>query len=121
VASKQAWDAFPVASFDPSKPDASALPAVATWLEDQVTPTFTTWEADLRALDAPPTGQYSWDAMLDAIHTIVHANAKQVAAAKAGDADSFAAATALLRTTQPNLEQAAAGIGAPVCAEVHDG
>ncbi len=121
LASKQAWDAFPVATFDPTKPDATVLPAVANWLEEQVTPTFTMWEAELRALGAPPTGQDSWNAMLDAIDTIVQANADQVSAAKAGDVAAFAAATAVLRTAQPELEQAAAAVGAQVCADVHKG
>ena len=121
LAAKQAWDAFPVASFDPTTPNPSALPVVADWLDEQVTPTFTAWEADLRDLGAPPTGQERWKAMLGPIHTIVQANADQVAAARSGDADAFAAATAVLQAAQAGLERAAAVVGAPACAEVHDG
>jgi hypothetical protein len=119
--SKQTWQPFPLASFDPAKPDRAGLAVVALWLEQQVTPTFTSWEVDLRQLGTPASGQDDWNALLGAVHTIVEANADQVAAAKASDVDAFAAATNVLRTTQPKLANAAAAVGAPVCADVHDG
>jgi len=52
--SKQAWSAFPAANFDPSRPDPSAFPEVAAWLEDEVAPTFEAWLDGLKTLGTPP-------------------------------------------------------------------
>jgi hypothetical protein len=118
LAEKQAWAAFPVASFDPTHPNASALPQVASWLEDEVSPTFDGWLSGLRAL-GPPTGQQAWARLLAAVETIVELNAAQASAAAAGDTAKFVAATNDLRASQGELEAAAAAAGVPSCADVH--
>ncbi|HET7582674.1 MAG TPA: hypothetical protein VFL75_07965 [Candidatus Limnocylindria bacterium] len=119
LAAKQAWPEFPVANFDPTHPDASALPQVAHWLEDEVTPTFDAWISDLRALGTPPSGTAEWARLLAAVQAIVDLNAAQAAAAASGDSGKFAATTSELRTSQPELESAAAAAGVPKCADVH--
>jgi hypothetical protein len=119
IASKQAWAAFPIPSFDPTHPAASALPQVATWLQDEVSPTFDTWLSDLRALGTPGTGKEPWSRVLAAVERIVELNAAQVAAAKSGDSSAFATATNDLRASQVELEAATAAAGVPKCADVH--
>ena len=86
---KQAWSAFPVADFDPNEPDPAAFPEVATWLEDEVAPTFEAWLDDLTALGTPPSAQPAWSDVLSAIDTIVQLNADQVRAAKSADTEGF--------------------------------
>jgi hypothetical protein len=119
LASKQAWAAFPVPSFDPTHPTASALPQVATWLQDEVSPTFDKWLSDLQALGTPGTGQQAWSGVLAAVERIVDLNAAQVAAAKSGDSSAFATATNDLRASKLELEAATAAAGVPRCADVH--
>ncbi len=119
IGSKDAWSAFPVQDFDPNHPDASAFPEVATWLKDEVGPTFDTWRDDLTALGAPPTGTEAWTEVLDAVDTIARLNADQVAAARSGDVDAFVEATNGLRDVQPELERATVAPGVARCAQVH--
>lgn len=119
LASKQASAAFPIPSFDPTHPAASALPQVATWLKDEVSPTFDKWLSDLRDLGTPDTGQQPWSRVLAAVERIVELNAAQVAAAKSGDCSAFATATNDLRASQVELESATAAAGVPKCADVH--
>lgn len=116
---KQGWQAFPVPDFDPSKPDLSAFPEVATWLQGEVAPTFESWSADLKALGAPPFGQGAWNDTVAAVDRIVQLNAQQIAAAKTGDAQGFAAATRELRDVQTQLVSATEAAGVGACAEVH--
>ena len=107
------------AAFDPTQPDPSAFPQVASWLEDEVTPTFEGWLSGLEALGDLPSGQPAWDDTLAAVRRIVDGNEAQVEAARAGDADAFVAATQDLRAAQPDLEAATEAAGIPGCAEVH--
>lgn len=119
IGSKDAWRAFPVQNFDPNHPDASAFPEVATWLEDEVGPTFDAWRDDLTALGTPPTGTAAWTEVLDAVDTIARLNADQVTAARTGDVDAFVEATNGLHDVQPELERATAAAGVARCAQVH--
>jgi hypothetical protein len=119
--SKDAWSAFPVPNFDPSRPEAQGLPKVGTWLEEEVSPTFDTWLNDLRALGTPPKGRAAWADVLKAVTRIRDLNAAQVDAAKEHDTDAFAQATSGLGQVQPELEDAAAEAGVAKCAEVHAG
>lgn len=117
--SKQAWSAFPVADFDPNKPDQSAFQEVGTWLEDDVAPTFEAWLDGLTALGTPPSGQGSWNDVLSAVDTIVELNADQVAAAKDNDVEGFVEAKDGLQAIQSELERATASAGVATCADVH--
>jgi hypothetical protein len=120
VEAKQAWSAFPVPDFDPTRPDPSGFPKVAVWLQDQVAPTFDAWLDGLRALGEPPTGRRAWSDLLAAVEKIVQLNSDQVAAAKAGNTSRFIAAADGLEETQVELEQATAAAGVTKCAEVHE-
>jgi hypothetical protein len=117
--SKQGWTAFPVPNFDPAAPDPSAFPQVATWLEDQVAPTFGSWLDGLKALGDPPSDQKDWSEVLAAVAKIKSGNADEIAAAKAGDVDGFVAAHDRLENTQSDLEDSTANAGVPSCADVH--
>ena len=119
VKDKQGWATFPVSDFDPSKPDATKLPQVSAWLEDQVAPTFHTWLNDLKALGTPPSAPAAWNSMLAAVEKIARLNDDQIAAAKAGDTDGFATATSGLATAQDDLVSTSAAAGVPACADVH--
>lgn len=92
---------------------------MAVWLQDQVAPTFNAWLDGLRALGEPPTGRQAWSDLLAAVDKIVQLKSDQVAAAKAGNANRFIAATNGLKETQVELEKATAAAGVTKCAEVH--
>ncbi len=120
LADKKGWAAFPVSDFDPTKPDAAKFPQVAAWLEDEVAPTFHAWSEDLKALGSPPSATEAWNSMLAAIAKIARLNDDQIAAAKAGDVDAFAAATNGLAASQDEqLVSFSAKAGVPACADVH--
>jgi hypothetical protein len=119
--SKDGWSAFPVSSFDPSKPTAQDLPEVAVWLEQEVAPTFNAWRDGLTALGTPPTGRKAWTQVLTAVTRIAHLNASQVDAAKKQDTAAFARATQALGAVQPELVGAAVEAGVAKCADVHAG
>ena len=120
VKSKQAWEEFPVESFNPARPDPSAFPEVASWLQDEVAPTFETWLGGLRALGEPPTNREAWGDVLAAVEEVVRGNADEIDAAKAGDTAAFVAAHDRLVQIQSELERATAAAGVPRCADVHD-
>lgn len=117
--SKQAWAPFPVADFNPTDPDPKKFPEVATWLKEQVAPTFESWLADLRALGEPPTGGDAWKDVLTAVDGIVRLNEAQVVAAKSAGTEEFARATKDLGAIQPDLVRATKEAGVPTCADVH--
>jgi hypothetical protein len=117
--SKQTWSSFPVAGFDPTHPDTAALPEVADWLEQEVTPTFDAWFQGLQALGDPPSAQQAWSEVLAAVGTIDKLNADQVTFAKAGDTAGFARATQGLHDIQAELERATQAAGVASCATVH--
>ena len=116
---KQAWSAFPVAEFDPNKPDPSAFLEVAVWLEDVVAPTFEAWLDGLTELGTPPSGGQSWSEVLSTVGAIVQLNADQVAAAKNDDVEGFVEAAEGLHAIQLELERATAEAGVATCADVH--
>jgi hypothetical protein len=116
---KQGWAAFPVSDFNPNEPDATKFPQVSAWLEDEVAPTFHMWLDDLKALGTPSSAREAWSSMLAAVEKIARGNDDQIAAAKDGDADAFAAATSGLGSTQDDLVSASADAGVPACADVH--
>ena len=117
--SKDGWNAFPVTDFDPTAPEASDLPDVAVWLEEEVAPTFDAWRDELTALGTPPTGREAWAEVLTAVTRIADLNTAQVDAAKEQDPHAFAEATDALGEVQPELERASVEAGVATCADVH--
>jgi hypothetical protein len=89
------------------------------WLDGQVAPVLTAWLVGLKGLGQPSTGAKPWSEVLAAVARIVQSDADQIAAARAGDAARFAAATTTGRSTNVKLKQAAAAAGLPKCADVH--
>jgi hypothetical protein len=117
--SKQKWSPFPVAGFNPTKPDPKAFPQVAVWLEQQVTPTFEAWLSGLTALGSPPSDTKDWNDVITDVAAVVQGNADEITAAKAGDTKGFVAARDRSFETQPKLVAATAAAGVPRCADVH--
>lgn len=117
---KEGWSPFPVPDFSPVDPDASALPEVATWLREEVSPTFEAWLDDMEALGDPPSGRDAWSGVLDAVATIVRLNDEQVRAAEGGNVEGFVDAAEGLEKAQTTLEQTTTAVGVPTCAEVHE-
>jgi hypothetical protein len=119
LADKHDWQPFPVTDFDPTDPDVSKFPEVATWLTQQVAPTFHMWLRGLQALGTPPSAQADWNATLAAVKKIDRLNRDQITAAKQRDAGAFAAATSALESTQDELVAASKRAGVAHCADVH--
>lgn len=119
LAEKQTWRTFPVPAFNPTAPDPSALPKVATWLDQEVAPTFEKWHDGLLALGEPPTNTQAWHDVIHAVTTIELGNQNQITAARAGDADAFKASTQALHDAQTDLVAATDAAGVPSCAAVH--
>jgi hypothetical protein len=117
LALKQAEGPFPVASFNPTKPDPAKLAEVAVFLH-LTDATFTTWVSELEALGMPPSGQAPWADLVAA--AIVHRdnNRDQIAAAERGDTATFAADYHLGVATQAKFLAAANAAGVPDCAKV---
>src|SRR3954454_8733690 len=119
LADKQGWQPFPVANFNPSKPDSAAFPAVAAWLAKEVAPTFDMWLSALQALGTPPSAQDDWGDMLAVVKKIDQLNRDQITAANARDSAAFASATTALGSAQDDLVATSAKAGLPECADVH--
>ena len=116
--SKQAWATFPAGSFDPTKPDPAKLAGVGGWLESQVVPTFTTWHDQTVALGQPASGQEGWKVVITGLESNVSLVGKQIAAAKAGDADGFASATRDLQANHAGFATATKAAGVPACGDI---
>src|SRR4051812_18858810 len=67
LADKHDWQPFPATNFDPAHADPSKFPEVATWLTQEVAPTFHMWLSGLQALGTPPSAQADWNATLAAV------------------------------------------------------
>jgi hypothetical protein len=116
---KQGWQPFPVANFNPSKPDPAAFPDVSAWLTKEVAPTLQMWLSSLQALGTPPSAQDDWNAMLAVVQRINQLNSDQITAANARDSAAFASATAALGSAQDDLVATSEKAGTPDCADVH--
>ena len=117
LALKQAEGPFPVASFNPTRPDSSKLTEVAAFLH-KTDATFTTWVSDLVALGTPTTGQAAWADLVAAATKHRDNNRDQIAAADRGDTTTFAADYHVGVDTQAKLLAAANAAGVPDCAMV---
>ena len=115
---KQAWASFPAGSFDPTKPDPAKLSDVDGWLESAVAPTFTTWRDQMVALGQPSSGQEGWKAVASGLESNVTLVDKQIAAAKAGDAGAFAAATRDLQANHAAFITATKAAGVAACGDI---
>ena len=118
LAEKKVWPSFPAGSFDPSNPDPAKLGQVGTWLDAAVQPVFDDWVTGMTGLGAPASGGPAWDALVKEVRTTAQLNAEQAAAAKAGDAAGFVAATVKLRASHAVLKAAAKTAGVEACGDV---
>lgn len=114
---KAAQGPFPVADFNPTKPDVTKFPEVAAALQKTAV-TWETWLADMKALGEPPTGQAAWDDLLAGIQGHRDLNADQIAAAGRGDAATFASDYEAGLKTQAAVLKAATAAGVAACAQV---
>ena len=79
LAQKKAQGPFPFPDFNPTKPDLSKLPAIATSEAKTVT-IYQTWQRAMLALGQPPTGQGAWAGVLEALESHVRIIEEQQAA-----------------------------------------
>ena len=117
LAEKRAEEPFPVPEFNPTKPDPAKLGEVADYLE-KTRQTYADWHQAMMELGEPPTAVDPWDSLLQAIGTHEHLTADQIAAARRGDVDQFAADYDTGAETQEQLLAAATGAGVSDCAAV---
>ncbi len=115
LALKQAQGPFPVANFNPTRPDPAKLAEVAVFLHG-TDATFTTWVSELVALGAPPSGQAPWADLVAAATKHRDNNRDQIAAAERGDTATFAADYDIGVATHAKFQVAATAAGVPRCA-----
>ena len=116
-AQKTAEGPFPYPNFNPTKPDKSEFPGVAQYLMKTLN-TYRTWLGQMQALGEPPSGKSYWDDLLRAIASHVELNVDQIAAAQAGDSQTFSNDYYKGAKTQDALLHAANDAGVPACAAV---
>jgi hypothetical protein len=106
---------FPFPDFNPTKPDLSNLPAIATSEAKTVT-IFEAWPAKMQALGQPPTGQAAWADVMRALESHVRIIEEQQAAAENSDGQTFTKDYYEGHKAQDQMEKAADAAGIPVCA-----
>lgn len=114
---KGAQGAFPVPSFNPTRPDPDKLADVAAFLQ-KTDATFSTWLTEMQALGTPPSGQDAWTDLVAAVQRHRDINADQIGAAQRGDTATFTADYHAGLETQALLLAAANAAGVPECAKV---
>jgi hypothetical protein len=116
LAQKKAQGPFPFPDFNPTKPDLSKLPAIATSEAKTVT-IFETWLGKMQALGQPPTGQAAWADVMKALESHVRIIEEQQAAAQNGDGQTFTKDYYEGNKAKDEMEKAADAAGVPVCAD----
>ena len=116
LAQKKAQGPFPFPDFNPTKPDLSKLPAIATSEAKTVT-IYQTWQRAMLALGQPPTGKGAWAGVLEALESHVRIIEEQQAAAQNGDGQTFTKDYYEGNKAQDEMEKAADAAGVPVCAD----
>jgi hypothetical protein len=117
VAAKDAQRPFPFPDFNPSRPDVSKLPIIATYLAETVR-TFQGWLDGLKALGAPPSGREAWDDLVSAAEEHVRIATEQQQAAEQSDAATFIHDFEVGSTIVDRVKEAADAAGVPSCAQV---
>ncbi|MGZ4315487.1 MAG: hypothetical protein ACXVRS_06600 [Gaiellaceae bacterium] len=79
---------FPFASFNPTNPTVSELPAIGLY-EKRGVEIFRSWDQKMVGLGSPPRGTRQWDALLNALGDHMRIIADQQAAAARRDAAEF--------------------------------
>lgn len=116
LAQKNAQGPFPFPDFNPTKPDLSKLPAIATSEAKTVT-IYQTWLSKMQGLGRPPTGQAAWADVMKALESHVRIIEEQQAAAQDGDSQTFSKDYNEGNKAQDEMEKAADAAGVPVCAD----
>ena len=114
---KAANGPFPFPDFNPTAPDESKFPVIATVLA-KMDAVWASWYADMSALGRPPEAGEAWDDLLEQIKAHREINLDQIDAARHDDADRFAEDYQKGTETQDRLLAAATAAGVPKCAEV---
>ena len=110
----RAQGSFPFPNFDPEHPDASELPAIATY-EAKTVATERSWQTQLRALGQPSSGASAWMGFLARIDTAVNETAAQQAAAQHGNSIAFTQTFHELSSSGLSNSQLAASVGLAAC------
>jgi hypothetical protein len=114
---KEALGPFPVADFNPTRPDVTKFSEVASALRNTAT-IWETWLSDLEALGEPSTGREAWADLVAGVRSHRDLNADQIAAAERGDAETFASDYHAGVQAQADVLQAATAAGVAACARV---
>ena len=114
---KQQHGTFPVANFNPTKPDPSVFPAILAYLQDD-TLRYQEWSAAMKALGGPATGQDVWNALIAAIDKHASIAGEQADAAARGDTATFTKDYEAGAKAQAELLDAATKAGIPDCAKL---
>ena len=115
LAEKRAEPAFPFPSFNPTKPDATKLPAIGRY-EVRGVQIFRMWDRRLLMLGSPPRGREQWLALLKPLRAHVRIIADQQAAASRSDGTAFTRDYNAGNEAQTEMTRAAAAAGVPICA-----
>jgi hypothetical protein len=114
---KQQHGTFPVANFDPRKPDPSVFPAILAYLKDDAL-RYDQWSAAMKALGGPTSGQDAWNALIAAINKHASIAHEQADAAARGDTATFTKDFEAGGKAQAELLDAASKAGLPDCAKL---
>ncbi len=115
LAEKKAEPAFPLRTFNPTKPDRSELPAIGRF-ERRGVQIFEEWVQHMTALGRPPRGLAAWQDLLAPIKAHARIIADQQAAAMRGDTASFTRDFFAGNKAQRRMIAAADAAGVPICA-----
>jgi hypothetical protein len=110
----RAEGSFPFPDFDPEHPNATQLPAIATF-EAKTVANEQSWQKQLHALGQPNIGAAAWTTFLTAVDSAVASTVAQQQAAQRGDSASFTQTFHDLTAQGPGDTKAAVAIGAPIC------
>jgi hypothetical protein len=114
---KEGLGPFPYQDFNPTDPNVTQLPAVASYLQ-KLAGVWQQWLSDMQELGAPPAATDAWDDLLTAIEEHGRLNEEQIAAALSGDQTTFTDDYYKGQDTQHDLADAAEAAGVPECASV---
>jgi hypothetical protein len=119
-AALRAEGSFPFPDFDPEHPNATQLPAIATF-EAKTVANEQSWQKQLHALRQPNIGAAAWNTFLAAVDSNVVSTVAQQRAAQRGDSATFTQTFHDLTAQGPGDTKAAVAIGAPICDPDHLG
>jgi hypothetical protein len=115
LAQKKGQGPFPYPDFNPTTPDLSKLPDIATF-EAKTVEIYQMWMRQMQALGQPPTGQAEWADVLKALESHVRIIVEQQGAAVRSDGETFTKDYGEGNAAQEEMVRASDAAGVPICA-----